>query len=117
MAKPVRKPAKKPLAPAISTNTRPSVAASKSAAATQAQPISKQARVLEMLRSATGATVAGMMQETGWLQHSVRGFLAGVVCKKLGLKLQSKKVDGERTYRIVSGTTRKAQAAGKKRRV
>ncbi len=33
-------------------------------------------------------------------QHSVRGFFAGVVRKKLNLNLISDKVDGERTYRI-----------------
>ena len=41
-----------------------------------------------------------MMQATGWQQHSVRGFLAGVVRKKLKLKLDSNKVDGNRVYRI-----------------
>jgi Protein of unknown function (DUF3489) len=60
----------------------------------------KQARVIAMLRSPSGATIATMMQETGWQQHSVRGFLAGVVRKKLKLKLQSSKVDGHRIYRI-----------------
>ncbi len=60
----------------------------------------KQARVIAMLRSPSGATIATIMQETGWQQHSVRGFLAGVVRKKLKLKLQSSKVDGNRIYRI-----------------
>ena len=39
-----------------------------------------------------------MMKATGWQQHSVRGFLAGVVRKRLKLKLGSKKVDGNRVY-------------------
>ena len=42
-----------------------------------------------------------MMEATGWRQHSVLGFLAGCVRKKLGLTLTSEKVDGERIYRIV----------------
>ena len=41
-----------------------------------------------------------MMKATGWQQHSVRGFLAGVVRKRLKLKLDSKKVDGNRVYQI-----------------
>ncbi len=61
---------------------------------------SKQARVVEMLRSPTGMTIASMMKETGWQQHSVRGFLAGVVRKKLKLKPNSKKIDGSRVYRV-----------------
>jgi hypothetical protein len=43
------------------------------------------------------------MKETGWQQHSVRGFLAGVVRKKLKLKLQSKMVDDKRIYHISGG--------------
>src|SRR4051794_6773997 len=59
-------------------------------------PGSKQSRVIAMLQSPAGATIAAMMKATGWQQHSLRGFLAGVVRKRLRLKLGSKKVDGKR---------------------
>ena len=65
-----------------------------------ANPNSKQSRVIAMLRAPAGATIAGMMKATGWQKHSVRGFLAGVVRKRLKLKLTSEKVDGNRIYQI-----------------
>lgn len=61
----------------------------------------KQARAIVMLRSAKGASIGALMEATGWQQHSVRGFLAGVVRKRLGLMLQSTKLDDCRRYRIV----------------
>jgi hypothetical protein len=63
-------------------------------------PGSKQSQVIALLQSPSGATIAAMMKATGWQQHSVRGFLAGVVRKRLKLKLASKKADGERIYQI-----------------
>ena len=56
-----------------------------------------------------------MMQATGWQQHSVRGFLAGVVRKRLKLKLESNKVDGSRVYLIAKGTGRKSKPRQSKR--
>ena len=61
---------------------------------------SKQARLIAMLRASSGATVAAMMAATEWQQHSVRGFLAGVIRKKLGLNLVSEESDDGRIYRI-----------------
>jgi hypothetical protein len=56
------------------------------------------------------------MRVTNWQQHSVRGFFAGVVRKKLGLELCSKKVDGDRIYRIIdTGGTRSASRHSRRR--
>ena len=61
---------------------------------------SKQARIIAMLRTPGGATIEAMVHATGWQQHSVRGFLAGVVRKRLGLNLISDAGDSGRVYRI-----------------
>ena len=77
---------------------------------------SKQSRVIALLQSPTGATIEAMIKATGWQPHSVRGFLAGVVRKRLKLKLGSKKVDGNRVYQIASGDRGKTASPQPQRR-
>jgi Protein of unknown function (DUF3489) len=69
----------------------------------EAGPDTKHARIIAMLRKPTGATIAAIMAATEWQQHSVRGFLAGVVRKKLGLNLVSEQTEKGRVYRIKDG--------------
>ncbi len=66
-------------------------------------PSTKHARIIAMLRTPIGATIASLVTATEWQRHSVRGFLAGVVRKKLGLNLVSEPTDKGRVYRIKDG--------------
>ena len=68
---------------------------------TRTREPSKQAQVLAMLRRPEGATLVQITEATGWRAHSVRGFLAGPVKKKLELTLTSEKPQGGvRVYRL-----------------
>ena len=69
---------------------------------------SKQALIIAMLRAPTGATIEAISRAANWQPHSVRGFLAGVVRKKLGLTLVSADGKNGRVYQI---TDRAASAA------
>jgi len=60
----------------------------------------KKSQVIALLCASSGATIEAMMQVTGWQQHSVRGFLAAVIRKKLNLDLRSEPTDKGRIYRI-----------------
>jgi Protein of unknown function (DUF3489) len=68
---------------------------------------SKKAHIIAMLRAPGGATIEAMARAANWQPHSVRGFLAGVVRKKLGLTLVSADAENGRVYRI---TDRSASA-------
>jgi Protein of unknown function (DUF3489) len=62
---------------------------------------SKTAKILDLLKRPGGTTSKELMEATGWLPHSVRGFLSGTVSKKMGLTVTSaKSEDGERTYSV-----------------
>src|SRR5262245_7432640 len=92
---------------ASATKSRPKSAQSKSRAN------SKQAKLIALLSRPQGSMIPEIMKATGWQQHSVRGFFAGVVRKKLGLTLESEKTDGKRVYRIVAGKPSKAKPKAK----
>src|ERR1700682_2091774 len=88
------------------SRTRPTPASSRSAA----RPATKHARIIAMLRTPAGSTIAAIVTATEWQQHSVRGFLAGVVRKKLDLNLVSEQTDKGRVYRIKDGKASSASA-------
>jgi hypothetical protein len=105
---PMTKPKSKPKAATRSTARKAAKAASRKRSApapsrSAAGPDTKHARIIAMLRMPTGATIAAIMTVTDWQQHSVRGFLAGVVRKKLGLNLVSEQTEKGRVYRIRDG--------------
>jgi hypothetical protein len=71
--------------------------------ATNSRQGSKTAKFLDLLKRSGGATNADLMKATGWQAHSVRGFISGVLGRKMGLKVTSTKVeDGERRYSLKS---------------
>jgi hypothetical protein len=60
----------------------------------------KADQILALLRQPSGATLQSITKASGWQAHSVRGFISGHVVKKLKLRVQSFRRDGERVYRI-----------------
>ena len=102
------KPARK--AKRVTYVRKPSKAPKGSEAIPTKRASTKKADVIDMLRQPQGATIAAIMKATSWRQHSVRGFFAGVVRKKLGLTLASEKLkDGDRVYRIAASKPGKSR--------
>src|SRR5262249_8802832 len=95
---------------------KPAQLAASKAKRPTSEPSSKQARVVAMLKAPAGATMDAMMKATGWQQHSVRGFLAGVVRKRLKLKLGSKKIDGKRVYHIAGRAKDQSESRSQSKR-
>ena len=74
-------------------------AATKTASAPRAE--SKQSQLITMLRQPDGATIVEIAKALDWQAHTVRGAIAGALKKKLGLNVESEKVDDRgRVYRI-----------------
>ncbi len=82
-------------------SAKPKIAARPRVAKQQPAPATtKAAQVLAALQQPGGATMADLLQVTGWQAHSVRGFLSGTVRKKLALSLVTEGKGSARSYRI-----------------
>jgi len=92
------------------SSTRPVSPDALSSALAKARTGTKHTQVVAMLQDRAGTTIAAIVAATGWQQHSVRGFLAGVVRKKLGLNLVSEQGESGRVYRIIDDTAARAKA-------
>ncbi len=83
------------------SSKRPVPVAAASSVLAKTRAGTKHAQVVAMLQHRAGTTIAAITAATGWQPHSVRGFLAGVVRKKLGLNLVSEPSESGRVYRII----------------
>ena len=81
----------------------------RSASQPTARRESKKAHIIAMLRAPNGVTIEAMARAAKWQPHSIRGFLAGVVRKKLGLTLVSADGQNGRVYRITDRTASVAE--------
>lgn len=90
------------------SRARRSARPAKAAIVAPQQPSSqttKAAQVLAALQQPEGASLADLMQATGWQAHSVRGFLSGTVRKRLQLPLQTERTAEGQRYRIDEAAT------------
>ena len=67
----------------------------------------KQAQIIALLQRPEGASIAEIVEVTGWAAHSARGMISGGLKKKLGLPVNSEKVDGRGTvYKLEIASVR-----------
>ena len=64
---------------------------------------SKTAQVIRLLKRASGATLAELIEATSWQPHTVRGFISGGLTKRRRMPVESsRREDGARVYKIRS---------------
>jgi Protein of unknown function (DUF3489) len=61
--------------------------------------------LVALLSRDNGATIVDMMTATGWMAHSVRGFMAGALRKRMGHSVTSEVTDAGRVYRLAPGSS------------
>jgi hypothetical protein len=87
--------------PVAASKAKPARKASPRKKAAPAPQPSKTAKVLDLLKRPGGVTLKELVKATGWQAHSVRGFLSGIVGKKMGTPVESSKhADSDRTYSL-----------------
>jgi hypothetical protein len=100
---PKKVPAKKSATKGRKRHTAQTGVKTAQSGANTARRDSKKAKVVEMLRRAKGATLGEIMKSTGWQAHTVRGFVSGMLTKRMGLTVESFRTDDkERAYRITA---------------
>src|SRR5260370_5838304 len=92
-----QKPALAKEAQASTTSARGPAAGSRAAAG---RPKTKADKIIVLLKQPTGATLKAIMVATGWQAHSVRGFVSGYLAKKMGLRVKSYRLDGDRVSSV-----------------
>jgi hypothetical protein len=65
--------------------------------------ISKQAQAVALMKEPGGVLATVLCEMFGWQPHSLRGFVAGTVKKKLGYRVSSEKFGHNRRYQITGG--------------
>ena len=94
-------PAKARPAKKAATKRASAKAGSASRAPTSGRGGTKTEKILALLKRPGGTTLKELMKATGWQPHSIRGFLSGVITKKLKLKVASVKDEsGVRRYSV-----------------
>ena len=95
--------AKRPTKTAVARRSRKPTATKSAPKAEVAPKISKQNVVLALLRRQQGASIVEIIEATGWQPHSVRGFFAGALKKRLKIDVVSDKgADGVRRYHVAA---------------